>query len=75
MLEKIKKIRKWGVDGGFDFDIEARMHPPIAPPTQHLALGLGFNLARPLSDGLAPPISLIVPTSRRACPLLLQRLL
>merc|ERR1711865_702748 len=22
MLEKIKKIRKWGVDGGFDFDIE-----------------------------------------------------
>ena len=55
MLEKIKKIRKWGVDGGFDFDIEARMHPPIAPPTQHLALGLGFNLARPLSDGLAPP--------------------
>ena len=24
MLEKIKKIRKWGVDGGFDFDIEAR---------------------------------------------------
>ena len=54
MLEKIKKIRKWGVDGGFDFDIEARMHPPIAPPTQHLALGLGFNLARPQSGGLAP---------------------
>ena len=22
MLEKIKKIRKWGVDGGYDFDIE-----------------------------------------------------
>ena len=22
VLEKIKKIRKWGVDGGYDFDIE-----------------------------------------------------
>ena len=28
MLEKIKKIRKWGVDGGYDFDIEARDMPP-----------------------------------------------
>ena len=28
MLEKIKKIRKWGVDGGYDFDIEARDIPP-----------------------------------------------
>jgi hypothetical protein len=25
MLEKIKKIRKWGVDGGYDFDIEVRI--------------------------------------------------
>ena len=31
MLEKIKKIRKWGVDGGYDFDIEARDIPPPPP--------------------------------------------
>ena len=29
MLEKIKKIRKWGVDGGYDFDIEARDLSPL----------------------------------------------
>ena len=33
MLEKIKKIRKWGVDRGLDFDIEVRSRSISIPPS------------------------------------------